>query len=167
MRKPFVVISGIPGGGKTTLGRRLAPVLNLPFIDKDDILDRLCEAKGVGNAAWRRALSRESDVILEREATRSDGAILESFWRMPGMPSDSGTPTDWLHAPSHLIVNVHCLCGPRLRRTVFFKGADIPGTSMASRPPRTLSLVFANSLNTRRSTSAIESTSTRPTSRTS
>ena len=64
MRKPFVVISGLPGSGKTTLARRLAPALNLPLIDKDDILDRLFEAKGSGDAVWRRRLSRESDVIL-------------------------------------------------------------------------------------------------------
>ena len=108
MRKPFVVISGLPGSGKTTLGRRLAPALNLPFIDKDDILDRLFESKGVGNAAWRRTLSRESDVILREEATSSDGVILVSFWRLPGMPSDSGTPTEWLDDPSQQVVNVHC-----------------------------------------------------------
>jgi glucokinase len=76
MRKPLIVISGLPGSGKTTLGRRLSPVLNLPFIDKDDILERLFESKGVGNAAWRRALSRESDRILQQEATSSNGAIL-------------------------------------------------------------------------------------------
>ena len=110
MRKPFVVISGLPGSGKTTLGRRLEPALNLPLIDKDDILDGLFESKGVGNAAWRRSLSRESDVILQQEATSSKGAILASFWRLPGMPSDSGTPTDWLKAPSHRVVNVHCAC---------------------------------------------------------
>ena len=39
------------------------------------ILDRLFESKGVGNAAWRRTLSRESDVILQHEAARSDGAV--------------------------------------------------------------------------------------------
>jgi hypothetical protein len=110
MRKPFVVISGLPGSGKTTLGRRLAPALNLPLIDKDDILDRLFESKGVGNAAWRRTLSRESDAILQHEAMSSNGAILASFWRLPGMPSDSGTSTDWLGAPSHHVVNVHCAC---------------------------------------------------------
>jgi gluconate kinase len=110
MRKPFVVISGLPGSGKTTLGRRLAPVLDLPLIDKDDILDRLFESKGIGNIAWRRTLSRESDVILQHEATSSNGAVLASFWRLPGMPSDSGTPTDWLDAPSHQLVNVHGAC---------------------------------------------------------
>ena len=110
MRKPFVVISGLPGSGKTTLGRRLAPTLDLPLIDKDDILDRLFESKGVGNAAWRRTLSRESDAIFQREATNSNGAILASFWHLRGMPSDSGTPTDWLDAPSHHVVNAHCVC---------------------------------------------------------
>jgi hypothetical protein len=88
----------------------LAPLLNLPLIDKDDILDRLFESKGVGDAAWRRTLSRESDVILQNEATNSNGAVLASFWRLQGMPSDSGTPTHWLDAPSHHVVNVHCVC---------------------------------------------------------
>ena len=40
-QRPFVVISGLPGSGKTTLARRLAQALNLPLIDKDDILE-LC-----------------------------------------------------------------------------------------------------------------------------
>jgi glucokinase len=127
MRKPFVVISGLPGSGKTTLGRRLAPVLNLPLIDKDDILDGLFESKGVGNAAWRRTLSRESDVILQQEATSSNGAVLVSFWRSPGMPSDSGTPTDWLDAPSHHVVNVHCACGLDVAASRFLQRRRHPG----------------------------------------
>jgi predicted kinase len=127
MRKPFVVISGLPGSGKTTLARRLAPALNLPVIDKDDILDRLFKSKGVGDAAWRRTLSRESDVILQSEATSSDGAILVSFWRLPGMPSDSGTPTDWLQAPSHDVVNVHCACEPEVAASRFLQRRRHPG----------------------------------------
>jgi hypothetical protein len=91
----FVLILGLPGSGKTTLARRLAPALHLLLIDKDDILERLFESKGVGDTAWPRTLSRESDVILEREATASNGAIVVSFWRLPGMPLDSGTPLDW------------------------------------------------------------------------
>ena len=127
MRKPFVVISGLPGSGKTTLGRRLAPILNLPLIDKDDILNRLFESKGVGNAVWRRTLSRESDTILQQEASHSSGAILVSFWRLPGMPPDSGTPTDWLDAPSHHVVNVYCGCELEVAASRFLRRQRHPG----------------------------------------
>ena len=127
MRKPFVVVSGLPGSGKTTLARRLAPGVSLPLIDKDDILDRLFESKGVGNAAWRRTLSRESDLILQHEATNSNGAILASFWHLPGMPSDSGTPIDWLDTPSHRVVNVHCVCDLELAASRFVQRPRHPG----------------------------------------
>ena len=109
------------------MGRRLAPVLNLPLIDKDDILDRLFESKGVGDATWRRTLSRESDVILQNEATNSHGAILASFWRVRGMSSDSGTPTDWLEAPSHHVVNVHCACELEVAASRFLRRRRHPG----------------------------------------
>lgn len=127
MRKPFVVISGLPGSGKTTLGRRLAPLVDLPFIDKDDILGRLFETKGVGDAAWRRLLSRESDVILQRDAMRSPGAVLVSFWRVPAMRSDSGTPTDWLTAASRPVVNVHCVCDLDIAANRFLQRRRHPG----------------------------------------
>jgi Shikimate kinase len=127
MHKPFVVISGLPGSGKTTLGRRLELALKLPLIDKDDILDRLFESKGVGNAAWRRRLSRESDLILQHEATNSNGAILASFWRLPGMPSDSATPTDWLDTPSHHVVNVQCVCELEVAASRFLQRRRHPG----------------------------------------
>ena len=127
MRKPFVVISGLPGSGKTALARRLAPALDLPLIDKDEILERLFESKGIGDAAWRRTLSRESDVILQQEATMSGGAVLASFWRVPGMPSDSGTPTDWLPAVSGALVNVHCVCEPEAAASRFLQRRRHPG----------------------------------------
>jgi len=53
------------------VARQLAPLLRLPLIDKDDILERLYETRGTGDAAWRRALSRESDAILQRDAIAS------------------------------------------------------------------------------------------------
>jgi predicted kinase len=127
MSKPLIVISGLPGSGKTTLGRRLAPALDLPLIDKDDILNRLFESKGIGDAAWRRALSRESDLILEQQALNSSGAVVVSFWHLPGMPSDSGTPTAWLHAASHHLVNVHCVCQPDVAASRFVSRQRHPG----------------------------------------
>lgn len=121
------MISGLPGSGKTTLGRRLARALDLPLIDKDDILARLFESRGIGDVAWRRTLSRESDTILQHEATSSNGAILVSFWHLPGMPSDSGTPTNWLGAPSHHVVNVHCRCPLEVAASRFVQRTRHPG----------------------------------------
>jgi len=127
MNKRFVVVSGLPGSGKSTLARQLAPALNFPLIDKDTILQRLFESKGVGDAAWRRTLSRESDVIFQAEATAAEKAVLISHWQLPGMPADSGTPTDWLRKLSDHVVNVHCVCAPEVAAERFLQRKRHPG----------------------------------------
>ena len=119
--RPFVVVSGLPGSGKTTLARQVAPALGLQLIDKDDILERLFESKGIGDATWRRSLSRESDVLLQNEAAASPGAVLTSMWHVPGMAADSGTPTRWLPELSNLVVHVHCVCSPEIAATRFMQ----------------------------------------------
>ncbi len=121
MDRRFVVISGLPGSGKTTLGLALAESLGLPLIDKDDILERLFEERGIGDAAWRRRLSRESDAILERQAAASDGAVLVSHWRRAGMAADSGTPTEWITALSRAVVSVNCVCEVEVAAGRFFR----------------------------------------------
>ena len=106
----FVVVSGLPGSGKSTVARALAPRLGLPILDKDEILERLFDRRGIGDAAWRRQLSRESDALLMTAAVRSPGAVIASFWHMPGMSPDSGTPTDWLARLSPTLVEIHPDC---------------------------------------------------------
>jgi hypothetical protein len=127
MDKPFAIVSGLPGSGKSTLAHLLAPALGLPLIDKDAILERLFESKGIGDSAWRRLLSRESDEILREEASASDGAVLVSHWRLPGMQPDSGTPTEWLRKIPGRIVNVRCVCDAATAAKRFTQRRRHPG----------------------------------------
>ena len=122
------------------------------------------ESKGVGNAAWRRTLSRESDVIFQQEATSSNGAILVPFWSLPGMPSDSGTPANWLGAPSDHVVNVHCVCELEVAANRSLQRRRHPGHLDGE--SSSAELLVESSLNCRPSTSASESTSTPPKKRT-
>jgi predicted kinase len=123
----FVVVSGLPGSGKTTVAQALAPLLQLPLFDKDAILERLFDTKGAGDALWRRQLSRESDVLLQSAVSSSSGAVVTSFWHVAGMPADSGTSTEWLTTLSSTLVNVHCECPLELAATRFAQRSRHPG----------------------------------------
>lgn len=131
----FVVLSGLPGSGKTTLARRLAPAIGLPVIDKDDILEGMFDTRGTGDHAWRRELSRLSDRILREKAEASQGAILVSFWHLPGMSPDSGTPTEWLRSLSGTIVNLHCACTPEIAASRFLDRKRHPGHLDSEKSP--------------------------------
>jgi len=63
MDKRFIVVSGLPASGKSTLARRLAPALGLPLLDKDEILERLFDLSG--NSA-RTGRTAEPDTVAER-----------------------------------------------------------------------------------------------------
>jgi glucokinase len=99
----------------------LAPRLGLPLVDKDEILEELFESRGTGDAAWRRQLSRESDAIVRDTVSKSQGAVVCSFWHVAGMPDDSGTPTAWLGALSSAIVAIHCVCTPEIAAERFLR----------------------------------------------
>jgi chloramphenicol 3-O-phosphotransferase len=127
MAKRFVVVTGLPSSGKSTLAQQLAEALDLPLLDKDHILERLFESKGLGDVEWRRKLSRESDLVLEAQAAASEGAVLVSHWHLPGMPSTSGTPTSWISQLPGKVVNVHCKCSAELSASRFAHRTRHPG----------------------------------------
>jgi len=57
MPKPLlIIISGPPGTGKTTLGKRMANELHLPFVNKDSIKELLFDHLGWHDRAWSRKL---------------------------------------------------------------------------------------------------------------
>jgi predicted kinase len=66
MARPLlVVISGPSCTGKTTLGKRLATDLGMPFVFKDGIKELLFDTLGWSDRAWSRKLGFASIALLD------------------------------------------------------------------------------------------------------
>jgi predicted kinase len=82
----FVIVSGAPGSGKTTLAERLSPDLRLPLLNKDALKEVLADAMGhpadvpasmrLGDGAYA-VLYQTVAALLEA----GSGAIVESNFR--------------------------------------------------------------------------------------
>jgi glucokinase len=110
----YVIVTGIPASGKSTVGQAIAAVLGLPLLDKDEILEGLFNRRGVGDAAWRTELSRAADEALRESSLRSGGAVISSWWHHPGSFVETGTPVEWLASLPGFAVEVHCVCSPQV-----------------------------------------------------
>jgi predicted kinase len=78
----LIIITGLPCSGKTTLGKRLAADLRLPYFYKDGIKELLFERLGWQDRAWSRLLSLASyDVlfqVMEAQLQAGRSSIVES-----------------------------------------------------------------------------------------
>ena len=95
---PFIVFSGLPGSGKSTIARELAPRVQLALLDKDDFLEALFEERGTRDTASRSFLSREADERFAAAALAVSGACLVSWWRRSQVdPTRELPPSGLLH----------------------------------------------------------------------
>ncbi|PXW77814.1 AAA domain-containing protein [Ruegeria sp. P4] len=122
-----VIVTGLPASGKTTVARDIAKHLGLEFLDKDDFLEGLYERFGVRSWDDRDWLSRQSDQAFIDVAIRLNSAVLVSHWRSPGDRSESGTPSDWVAQEYKKIVEVCCLCSPKIAHVRFLARNRHPG----------------------------------------
>jgi predicted kinase len=63
-----LLVTGAPASGKSTLGRRLATDLRLPFISKDLFKETLFDSLGWDDRAWSQRVGRASTHLLYRTA---------------------------------------------------------------------------------------------------
>lgn len=108
--KRYVVVSGLPASGKSTVARTVAEGLSLPLFDKDAFLEALFENVAVGDVRTRRSLSLQADQAFQREALLANGGVLATWWKHPSSLRSSGTAIEWLTALPCLVVEVHCIC---------------------------------------------------------
>ena len=121
-----IVVSGLPGSGKSTIGKVVASELRIPLIDKDDFLETLFEVKGIRDQRWRRQLSIEADRSFKAEALRQKRAVLVSHWKPQNM-INTGTPTDWLENHFSRIVEIYCHCNADIAADRFMTRKRHPG----------------------------------------
>jgi chloramphenicol 3-O-phosphotransferase len=89
----YVLIGGVPGSGKTTLARQLAPLLDLPLIAKDAIKEALMTALGPPrDVAESQRWGRAAVLAMLTVAQSSPGAVLDSTWYPYTIPYVQGLP---------------------------------------------------------------------------
>ncbi len=117
---PFVVVSGLPASGKTTVARELARALGLPLISKDAIKKALFDTLGFGDWERSKTLSRAADAVLVRVAQDLDGAVLDNFWH-------AETVGDLLAPLPQPMIEVFCRCDPDVALARFRSRDRHPG----------------------------------------
>ncbi len=105
----FVVVSGPPGSGKSTIAPGLARSLGLPLFAKDTIKEALMDALGVRDADESRRLGLASIGIMFALARENGCGVLESNWR-------ASVSVDDLRRLPGPIVEVFCKCASELSR---------------------------------------------------
>src|SRR5262249_21574382 len=90
MPSTYVVVSGPPGSGKTTLARQIAPALGLPLLAKDTIKQALMTVLPVPDVETSRLVGRASVTALLAVAAENAGAVLESVWHRSYAVTDRG-----------------------------------------------------------------------------
>lgn len=76
----YVVLSGPPASGKSTLGAALTVELLLPLLAKDTLKQGLVDVLGAEDVEASRRLGRAAVVALLEVAREARSGVLDSVW---------------------------------------------------------------------------------------
>jgi broad-specificity NMP kinase len=81
----IVIITGMPGTGKTSLGKALSEKYHFPMISKDGLKERMFDTLGWNDKEWSLKISAAShrvmDYIIEEELKANHSIIVESNFK--------------------------------------------------------------------------------------
>jgi hypothetical protein len=121
LRLPLlVVVSGVPGGGKTTLAQRLATELRLPHVNRDLVRDGIWTTDGVnaGPATWDIWMAAVKFYLEHRVSVVVDQTMYRGL-------SDVTIAREL--APISLLVNVHVVASNARERFASKIANDVRG----------------------------------------
>ncbi|MEP6528295.1 MAG: AAA family ATPase [Nocardioidaceae bacterium] len=103
-RSSVVIVTGVPGSGKTTLGSALAIALGARFLSLDAIKERLYHRGAENRDQFGLRLAAEAELVAQLVAEQ--GTVVVDIWIAPGRDTDRVT-TLLQHQGKH-IVEVLC-----------------------------------------------------------
>lgn len=111
--KTVVLVTGIPGAGKTTVSRALSKALALPLLSKDAIKESLFDVLGVRDREWSLQLGAAANRVLWALLSCCPAGAIVDMWLDP--IRDVGLSQQGLaQADVHTAFEIICDCPAEL-----------------------------------------------------